>query len=103
MDAAHTLTFLPTSEMNTLHSMVLFSISNPVSWTGTFSKLAMSSAHDSVLPAHLGLAAKSPRKLHTHIHIALQAPAVTHTCTDVQPQILACQPMAKLRYIVSTK
>ncbi len=61
-----TLMFWPTSEMNTLHSMVLFSISKPVSWTGTFSKLAMSRAHDSVLPAHLGLAARSPRKLHTH-------------------------------------
>ncbi len=26
----------------------------------------MSRAHDSVLPAHLGLAARSPRKLHMH-------------------------------------
>ena len=42
------------------------SMSNPVSWTVTLSKLAMSRAHDSALPAHLGLAARSPRKLHMH-------------------------------------
>ena len=33
---------------------------------GHILKVAMSRAHDSVLPAHLGLAARSPRKLHTH-------------------------------------
>ena len=88
MEIAHTLTFLPTSEMNTLHSMVLFSISNPVSWTGTFSKLAISSAHDSVLPAHLGLAAKSPRKL--HVHAGVQALAIIVSCPDKRLQVLSC-------------
>ena len=88
--------------MNTLHSMVLFSISNPVSWTGTFSKLAMSSAHDSVLPAHLGLAAKSPRKLHTETYsFDFRYYHKTFTMSDHKSWCTSQQP--KTSCIVRTK